>query len=163
MSRNKLPPTDAYSPWQIHKVEPGQKVKFVCQSREWEGVEAHWYGNHSIKCPGVDVCDLCVQHIAQVWKGYLLGRALSGGEPEIFQITPLAARTLKTLIDRPEGLLGAIICLERKGKRRNSPLEASIRGFTTVDLEIPFERLERSVAVIFRHYDNLKSPMFPEA
>lgn len=159
MSRNKKPPKDSYSPYKIVQVPPETAVKFVCQSREWEGLQTHWYGNHSVRCPGEMNCDLCIERIPTVWKGYLFGQAVDGGNTAMFQLTPLAAFTLEELTESKRGLLGAIISLKRAGRRKNSPLEASIRGFDRSVKEIPFEALERTVSVIYREYNNGQKPL----
>jgi hypothetical protein len=157
MSRNGKAPTGVYSPYEVVKVLPGKPVKFISQSREWEDVNTHWYGNHSVKCEGPGKCLLCRDRHAQVWKGYLLGSMPSGGHTLIFQITPLGAYMLEEQTQHERGLLGALICLTRKGTRANSPLEASLRGWVTGTTEIPYEQLERTVQVLYRQYSHTQT------
>lgn len=117
----------------------------------------HWYGNHSVKCDLTEECQLCQNRNAKVWKAYLLGTAPSGGNTAIFQLTPLAADMLDEISMSHRGLLGAIICLTRKGERANSPLEASLRGWTEKVVEKPFDQLERVVKVLYKQYADLQS------
>ena len=157
MVRNGKAPTGVYSPYEVVKVLPGKPIKFICQSREWEDVVTHWYGNHSVKCVGEPKCSLCVDRHDKIWKGYLLGCLQSGGPTLIFQITPLGAYALEEQTAHERGLLGAILCLTRKGKRANSPLEASIRGWVRDTIEIPYETLERTVQVLYRQYSHTQT------
>jgi hypothetical protein len=157
MARNGTPPTGVYSPYEVVKVLPGKPVKFICQSREWEDINTHWYGNHSVKCEGKDKCALCLDRHAQIWKGYLLGCMQTGGQTLIFQITPLGAYMLEEQTTNERGLVGALLCLTRKGKRPNSPLEASIRGWVRDTKEIPYESLERTVQVLYRQYSHTQT------
>lgn len=154
MSRNGKAPTGVYSPYEVVKVLPGKPIKFICQSREWEDINTHWWGNHSVKCEGPGRCLLCRDRHAQIWKGYLLGCMQSGGPTLIFQITPLGAYMLEEQTQHERGLLGALVCLTRKGKRANSPLEASLRGWVSGTTEIPYESLERTVQVLYRQYSH---------
>jgi len=156
MSRNGRIPTDVYSPYQVVSVKPGHPIKFVCQSQEWESIDTHWYGRHSVKCLKPDHCQLCEDRNALVWKAYLLGTAPAGGVTAIFQITPLSATMLEDLTHTPTGLLGAIIHLKRAGGRANSPLEATIRGWVKDVKEKPYDQLERVVNVLYKQYADLK-------
>lgn len=156
MSRNGRPPTGIYSPYQVIKVEPGKPVKFICVSRDWETVDTHWYGKHSVQCRKPEPCICDGTRMDTVWKAYLLGTAPSGGNVAVFQLTPLAAYMLEEQTQGERGLLGAIICLTRKGTRVNSPLEASIRGWVDNTDEKPFEVLERVVRLLYREYAKLK-------
>lgn len=158
MSRNGKAPRDVYSPYQVVKVPAGKAVKFVCQSVEWESVDTHWYGKHSVRCTKPQHCICDDQRIALVWKAYLLGTAPTGGVTAIFQITPLSAYMLEDATLHETGLLGAIIRLERKGTRDNSPLEASIRGYVKDTKERSYEQLERVVNVLYKQYCRLKAP-----
>lgn len=155
MTKNGHPPKDAYSPYEVVKVLPGKPIRFISQSQEWESVQTHWYGRHSVRCPKPDYCQLCEDRNDTAWKAYLLGTAPSGGVTAIFQITPLSASSLLEFNGRPEGLLGAIISLERKGQRTNGPLTASLRGWTRDVTERPFPILERVVRVLYRQYGDL--------
>lgn len=158
MSRNGRAPRDVYSPYQVVKVEPGKPIRMVCQSREWESVDTHWYGRHSVKCLKPAFCQLCEDRNTVAWKAYLLGTAPTGEVTAIFQITPLSAYMLEEQQSRETGLLGAIICLNRKGKRPNSPLEASIRGYVRETVEKPYDQLQRVVSVLYRQYSDLPEP-----
>lgn len=158
MARNGTIPTDVYSPYQVVKVQPGKPIKFVCQSQEWESIDTHWYGRHSVRCLRPDYCQLCEDRNAKVWKAYLLGTAPTGGVTAIFQITPLSATMLEDQTRCETGLLGAIIRLERKGQRPNSPLEASIRGYVASTEERCYEQLERVVNVLYKQYTCLNNP-----
>lgn len=157
MTKNGRPPRNVFSPYQVVKVLPNKPVKFVCQSRQWETVVTHWYGNHSVRCDGTDNCGLCLDRNAQVWKAYVLGCGAGGGPTAIFQLTPLAAYMLDETSLQDRGLLGAIIVLNRKGNRPNSPLEASIRGWTDTYVEKPFEQLERVVKVLYKQYADIRN------
>lgn len=157
MSRNGPVPNGIYSPYEVVKCLPGKPIKFVCQSKEWEDVETHWYGGHSVRCPKPAYCQLCEDRNDVAWKAYLLGTAPTGGVTAIFQLTPLAASTLKEWADRPRGLLGAIILLKRKGDRPNGPLTAELRGWCDHTTERPYERLERVVNVLYKQYGNLQA------
>ena len=157
MSENGKPPNGIYSPYQIVKVLPGKPVKFVSQSKQWEDVYTHWYGGHSIKCPGPDNCSLCKTRHDVTWKAYLLGTAPTGGVTAIFQLTPLAASTLIEWADLPRGLLGAIIVLKREGTRDNGPLTSELRGWCDHVSERSYPRLERVVKVLYKQYGDLKA------
>jgi hypothetical protein len=150
------PPRDVYSPYEVVKVVTGKPIRFVCQNREWEDIYTHWYGNHSVKCGGEDKCQLCLDRRDRIWKGYLLGTPFASDTTCIFQITPLGAYMLEEQTHCERGLLGSIICLTRKGVRANSPLEAVIRGRVPDVHEIGAEKLERTVAVLYRQYARLK-------
>jgi len=156
MSANGRAPKHVVSQYTVVKVNPGKKVSFICQSREWESVDTHWYGNHSVKCVGEDICQMCKDGVEHTWKAYLLGHSHTGGPTFIFQITPLAAGYLEAQTETERGLLGAIIVLNRKGKRKNSPLEAQIRGFDPGVHEIDYDTLERVINVLYRQFG--KSP-----
>lgn len=155
MVRGRKPPKDVYSPYEVVKVVHGKPIKFVCQVQEWEDIYTHWYGNHSVKCGGEDQCSLCDDRHDKIWKGYLLGTPFASDTTCIFQITPLGAYMLEEQTRRDTGLLGAIICLQRKGIRANSPLEATVRGWVPDVREIDYSRLERTVAVLYRQYARL--------
>lgn len=155
MSANGKPPRGIYSPYEVVKVRPGRTVKFISVVKEWEGIHTHWYGRHSVKCAGPAECELCKLRNAVAWKGYLLGTAPSGGAVAIFQITPLGAYALEEATETSNGLLGAIIRLERKGKRENSPLTANLMGWATGQVEIPYTGLERVVNVLYKEYSSI--------
>jgi hypothetical protein len=157
MSKNGRPPVGSYSPYEVVKVLPGKPIKFVCQSKEWEDVNTHWYGRHSVRCPAPDFCQLCEDRNGLAWKGYLLGTSPSGGVTAIFQITPVCADTLQEWADLPRGLLGAVIVLTRKGTRDNGPLTASLRGWVDNVTERPYDRLLRAVNVLYRQYGDLNA------
>jgi len=156
MSQNGAPPRGIYCPYQIVNILPEKPIKFVCQSREWENVDTHWYMRHSILCEGTPTCPICVKGNSKVWKAYLFGQSQSGGVSQIFQLTPLAAYQLENATRREDGLLGAIIKLTRAGRRKNSPLEADIRGYCEGVLEVSAQILERTVAVLYRQYDRVQ-------
>lgn len=156
MSANGRAPTDVYCQYDVVKVKPGKPVKFLCHSREWESVDTHWYGNHSIRCPGMPDCQQCKDGIARVWKAYILGSMAASEQVLVFQITPLGAYALEEQISNERGLLGAIIRMERKGTRPNSPLVVELRGFVQGTHEVPFKTLEHVVDVLYRTYS--KSP-----
>jgi hypothetical protein len=128
----------------------------ICQSKEWESIETHWWGNHSVRCLKPDKCDLCEKRNDVAWKAYLLGTSPTGDVTAIFQLTPLSAYMLEEQITRDTGLLGAIIKLNRVGKRKNGPLEASIRGYVKPVVEKPYEQLHRVVNVLYRQYSDLQ-------
>lgn len=155
MVQNGKPPKNVYSPYEVVKVLPGKAVKFISSVVDWEDVHTHWYGKHSVKCNGPDKCELCERRNNVAWKGYLLGTAPSGGPLAIFQITPLGAHSLEEFTERPRGLLGAIIRLERKGKRENSPMTANLVGWVDDQLEVPYETLKRAVNVLYREYASI--------
>lgn len=155
MVANQKPPRGIYSPYQVIPVLPEKSIKFVSMVSEWEAVTTHWYGNHSVRCSGNDDCHLCIQGISQVWKAYLLGSQHGTGTPSIFQLTPLAAYELEEATTCQTGLLGAIICLKRAGKRKNSPLTASIRGWVKEVTELPYDLTERCINVLYRKYEAL--------
>jgi hypothetical protein len=157
MSRNGRPPSGIYSPYEVVKCLPGKPIKFVCQSKEWEDVETHWFGGHSVQCPKPAPCKLCEERHDVAWKAYLLGTAPTGGVTAIFQLTPLAASTLLEWVDRQRGLLGAIILLNRKGDRANGPLTAELRGWCDHVVERPYERLQRVVKVLYKQYGDLQA------
>lgn len=155
MSRNGRAPTDVYSPYEVIKVHPGKPVKFISVCNDFESVVTHWYGRHSVRCDETPLCQLCLDRNDKVWKGYLLGTAPTGGQVAIFQITPLSAVPLQELVDNGRGLRGAIIKLERKGQRANSPLTAELRGWARDTVEIPYENLERVVNVLYKQYSRV--------
>jgi hypothetical protein len=111
----------------------------------------------------MDDCSLCDVRNARVWKAYLLGTAPTGGVTAIFQLTPLSAGMLDEASRCERGLLGAIIRLQRKGNRENSPLEAQLRGWVDEVVEKPYEELERVVKVLYKQYSDLKSDEDHEA
>lgn len=157
MAPNGKPPTGIYCPYEVIKVKPGKPVKFISVVREWESVETHWYGRHSVRCPGAQDCDLCKAHNAMAWKGYLLGTAISGGAVAIFQFTPLAVPVLQEASETPNGLVGAIIKLARQGHRENSPLTAQLTGWASGQTEIPYKCLARAVTILYREYSSLET------
>jgi hypothetical protein len=152
MTANGKPPKGVYSPYEVVKVLPGKPVKFISVVSQWEDVHTHWYGRHSVKCPGAEKCELCKVRNAVAWKGYLLGTAPSGGAVAIFQITPLGFQSLEEASETPGGLLGAVILLTRQGKRENSPLTAELKGWVSGQTLIPYETLQRTVNVLYREY-----------
>jgi hypothetical protein len=134
----------------ILRARPGNPLKAVIVSRMWRGLETHWYGGRTIRCPKEGVCRACSEGCAKRWIAYVAVRGFDNEIRALAGLTPPCCEQLRTFVREPNGLLGARVVFHRAGRKANSLLEVSLYGWCDEIEEMPMSRLEETLALIFR-------------
>lgn len=146
-----LPPTDLEAP-KLLRVKPGAPLQVKLLNEKYVGTDTHYWGGHTVSCPGEKTCKACGNGLVAIWSGFIFCQLWDGGRIAILAITPVMGATLTTQATHPQGLLGMKVTFRRKTKEANSGVLTQFHGFHTEFDEQTIERLVKRVRIIFKDY-----------
>jgi len=118
---------------QIRRVKPGEKFRMIVLDHDITGGYTHYFQGRSQLCTG-SLCPACAENLQPRWYGYLSGSSVTSNVRGIVEITPQCVEPITSWFDAHGTLRGAVLLIERSGKRANSPLMASMtEGVFTED------------------------------
>jgi len=120
-------------------------IKFV-------GVDTHYWGGHTIACPGEETCKACKDGLVAVWGGFIFGESWGGGKVTLVALTPVMAATITMNVNDAQGLLGMKVTFRRKTKAANSGVHTTFHGKASQVNEQTMERLIMRTRIIFKDY-----------
>lgn len=145
------PTTDFEAP-KLFRVKPGKAVELQLLNERYVGLETHYWGGHTIACPGEKTCKAHASGLMSVWSGFIFCQLWGGGRVAVLALTPVMAATLTMRARKVHGLLGMKVSFARKTKEPNSGVLTKFHGFTTDQDTQSIERLIMRVRIIFKDY-----------
>jgi hypothetical protein len=134
------------------RIKPGPPLQLKLLNEKYVGLDTHYWGGHTVACPGEDSCKACSDGLIAVWSGFIFAQLWDGGRVAVLALTPVMAATLTMRRQKIAGLLGMKVAFVRKSKRPNSGVLTSFHG-TASDYDAQtIERLIMRVRIIFRDY-----------
>lgn len=160
MSHISSDPPPVQKPWKIVTVKAGSLLRCVAVAERYLGLDTHWNGKRTVPCMRPNSCEFCEAGHRAEWKGYMPARHLSGEQPAIVAITPVAATDITSKFARVNlpNLLGCVIELKR-GRRANSTLEADVISAVEQEALIDMPRFHNMLRVIFGLHSEHPGPM----
>jgi len=152
------PPADVRVPYPIVRCSQGSTLNIVVVTERWVGLPTHYWGGHTVWCPGEDVCKACLSGQIKRWQGYVLAHALDEGPVAIVHLTNLAAFMILEYTQNDLNIFALKIQLMRGKKAANSPLIATVHGRKQGVKKLPMKALETTVQNIYRK--NGSAPLF---
>jgi hypothetical protein len=147
----EAPKTDFEAP-KLLRVKPGPPLRVVLLNRKYVGLDTHYWGGHTVNCPGDKTCKACRSGLFPVWSGFIFVSAWEGGRVAVLALTPVMGAMLTMTGNGNGSLLGMRVIFRRKTKQRNSGVLTEFAGVETLCDEQHEERLINRVRIIFKDY-----------
>lgn len=147
----EAPTTDLEAP-KLIRVRPGPPLRVVLLNEKYVGLDTHYWGGHTVSCPGAETCKACRSGLIPVWSGFIFCQLWDGGRIGVLAITPVMGAMFTMRANGRSGLLGMKVALRRKTKEPNSGVLTDFHGFNEEFDSQSIERLIRRVRIIFRDY-----------
>ena len=152
MLRFVEPPTEDHEAPKLYRVRGMIPVHVQILNRKYIGVDTHYWGGHTIACPGEETCKACGEGLIAVWGGFIFGETWGGGKVTLIALTPVMAATLTMNVTDERGLLGVKVTFRRKTNAANSGVITSFHGKADVIREQTLERLIMRTRILFKDY-----------
>ena len=121
------PETDTLYCFPIVRPRPRNPLSFTIVTREWRGLNTHWFGGKTVGCCQPAMCEACEVNVKKTWQGHLLGVRHEDDQLILVIFTGPVVAFLKG-ISRPKAqLVGAAVRLTRMGGRNTGPICRSTR------------------------------------
>lgn len=146
-----LPPTDVNAP-KLVRVRPGPPLNVKLLNRKYVGLETHYWGGHTVHCPGPETCKACGEGMVSVFAGFIFCQLWDGGRVGVLALTPVMCACLLMSVAGDKGLLGMRVSFRRKTKEPNSGVLTEFHDFDTEFDEQSMQRLVMRVRIIFKDY-----------
>jgi len=150
------PTTDCSPSLPIVRTKAGQRLRVILIAPEWRGVNTHYWGGHTVVCPGERKCPACMVNQVKRWQGFIPISNFEQQRFAILQFTPMVLPALRRTTGGSRGPLGLLCCFVRHGSRPNSPLGVTVEGRVDVKEAWTVEQLEHILRRIFE----MKDPNF---
>jgi len=147
----ELPKIDLEAP-RLLRVKPGPPLKVKLLNTRYVGIDTHYWGGHTVACPGEDTCKACKSGLIAVFSGFIFCQLWEGGRVALLALTPVMCATLLMACNQPDGLLGMKVTFRRKTKEPNSGVSTVVHGYATEFDRQTQERLVLRVRIIFKDY-----------
>lgn len=147
----ECPATDLTAP-KLLRVKPGPPLDVKLLNRKYVGLDTHYWGGHTIACPGEETCKACGSGMIAVFSGFIFVQLWDGGRVAVLALTPVMCATLMCASTKGGDLLGMKVSFRRKSKKPNSGVLTHVHGFVTEFDEQSVERLIMRVRIIFKDY-----------
>jgi hypothetical protein len=151
ISFKKLPKVDLGAP-KLLRVKPGPPLDVKLLNNAYVGLDTHYWGGHTIACPGPATCKACGSGLVAVYSGFIFVQLWDGGQIALLALTPVMCANLELRIRDTHGLLGMKVSFRRKTKEPNSGVLVQFHGFLNDFEEQTQERLIMRVRIIFKDY-----------
>lgn len=145
------PKVDLQAP-KLVRVKPGPPLHVVLLNHKYVGLDTHYWGGHTVHCPGEETCKACLSGLISVWSGFIFVTSWDGGRVGLLAITPVMGATLTMKGNGNGSLLGMRVAFRRKTKQPNSGVLTTFHGVDSVCDEQHVERLINRVRIIFKDY-----------
>jgi len=152
MIRFTDPPTSDLEAPRLLRVKPGPELRVQLLNEKYVGIDTHYWGGHTIACPGEATCKACRQGLISVWGGFIFCQLWGGGRIAVLALTPVMAANMLLHRDETHGLLGMKVALSRKTKEPNSGVLTRFHSGTKECDRQSMERLIMRVRIIFKDY-----------
>jgi len=121
----------------IMSPRPGQQLRCLITSADWQGVYTHFHESRTTPCLGDDLaCEGCYRRRAKRWKAYVAGIMAGVGRQCLVELTIGALDSCDELKHSRGNLRGRYIILWRANMARNAPVRCKLEDFRG-DLHIP--------------------------
>lgn len=147
----ELPQQDLEAP-KLIRVRPGPALNVKLLNRKYVGLETHYWGGHTVSCPGPETCKACGSGLVSIFSGFIFVQLWDGGRVGILALTPVMCAWILTRVSGDKGLLGMRVSFRRKSKEPNSGVLTYFHDFDTEFEEQTMERLIFRVRIIFKDY-----------
>jgi hypothetical protein len=145
------PSPDLEAP-KLLRVKPGAQLQVKLLNEKYAGLDTHYWGGHTVACPGEDTCKACGNGLVAVWSGFIFVQLWDGGRIAVLALTPVMGATLTMRRHETNGLLGMKVGFRRKTKEPNSGVLTQFFGHSTEFDQQSIERLIMRVRIIFKDY-----------
>lgn len=146
-----LPKVDLEAP-KLLRVKPGNKLHIKLLNVKYVGVDTHYWGGHTIACPGPETCKACGSGLVAVFSGFIFCQLWGGGRVALLALTPVMCANILQRVKDAHGFLGMKVAFWRKTKEINSGVCTAFHGFDDDFDEQTQERLVSRVRIIFKDY-----------
>lgn len=152
------PPKDDFEAPQLYRVKGVKPIQCLLLNDKYVGLDTHFWGGHTIACPGSDTCRACGEGLVAVWGGFIFAQTWERGKVTVLALTPVMAAMLLSNVEDSRGLLGMKVTFRRKTEAANSGVLTNFHGWATDFDGQTQERLVARVRIIFKDYviDQLK-------
>jgi len=146
-----LPAVDLEAP-KLIRVKPGNPLRVKLLNKKFVGLETHYWGGHTVACPGTDTCKACGSGLISTYAGFIFCQCWEGGRIGVLVLTPVMCANVTLHVAGNKGLLGMRVSFARKTKEPNSGVRSTFHGFDSENDEQTQERLVMRVRIIFKDY-----------
>lgn len=146
-----VPKVDLEAP-KLLRVKPGPPLEVKLLNHKYVGLDTHYWGGHTVHCPGSETCKACADGLIAVWSGFIFCQLWDGGRVAVLALTPVMGATLTMRSNQPGYLLGMKCRFRRKSKAVNSGILTSVHGYDSDCDQQSTERLVKRVRIIFKDY-----------
>jgi hypothetical protein len=147
----ELPKVDIEAP-KLMRVRPGPPLEVKLCNKKYVGLDTHYWGGHTIHCPGEETCKACGDGMVAIFSGFIFVQLWTGGRVALLALTPVMCATLTMANTETGNLLGMKCRFRRKSKAVNSGVVTSVHGFDSEIDAMSGERLVTRVRIIFKDY-----------
>lgn len=147
----EAPKADLDAP-KLVRVRPKCPMYVKLLNRKYVGLDTHYWGGHTVHCPGSESCKACQAGLFPVWSGFIFVQLWDGGRVAVLALTPVMAANITMLRREENGLLGMKMSFRRKTKAPNSGVITEFHGMANEFDEQSIERLTARVRIIFKDY-----------
>lgn len=147
----ELPPTDVEAP-RLLRVRPGPPLRVTLLNTKYVGLDTHYWGGHTVACPGEATCKACHSGLVAIFAGYIFCQLEPGSRVAIVALTPVMCAILCMNRDPVGGLLGMKVTFRRKTKEPNSGVLTTFHGIAPEFDPQTIDRLIMRVRIIFKDY-----------
>lgn len=147
----RVPKVDLEAP-KLVRVRPGPPLRVKLLNKDYVGLDTHYWGGHTVSCPGEKTCKACGSGLVPVFAGFTFCQLWDGGRVGVLALTPVMCANVEMHSSESGGLLGMKCSFQRKSKEPNSGVVTRVSGFDDeFDLQSQ-ERLVNRVRIIFKDY-----------
>lgn len=145
-------PTNDLEAPKLLRVRPGPPLRVQLLNERYVGLDTHYWGGHTVACPGEMSCKACGDGLIAVWSGFIFCQLEVGSRVAVLALTPVMGATITTQSRGTTGLLGMKVTFGRKTKAANSGVISSFHGWAKSFDAQSIERLIMRVRIIFKDY-----------
>jgi len=147
----EAPKVDLEAP-KLLRVKPGPPLHVILLNSKYVGLDTHYWGGHTIACPGEETCKACKSGLIAVFAGFIFCQSTYGSRVALLALTPVMCAMVTMSRDIAGGLLGMKVNFQRKSKEPNSGVLTNCYGIASDFDQQTLERLINRVRIIFRDY-----------
>lgn len=147
----ECPTTDLEAP-KLMRVRPGPPLEVQLLNKTYVGIDTHYWGGHTIACPGEETCKACHDGLISVFSGFIFVQYWDGGRVALLALTPVMCANVTMRINSGHSLLGMKVRFSRKTKEPNSGVLTTFHGWSKLLDSQSQERLIMRVRIIFKDY-----------
>lgn len=147
----EAPKVDLEAP-RLLRVKPGAPLRLILLNCKYVGLDTHYWGGHTISCPGEETCKACKSGLIAVFSGFIFCQRDYRSRVAVLALTPVMCAMVTMSRDVAGGLLGMEVTFRRKTKEANSGVLTDVHGIADDFDAQTIERLINRVRIIFKDY-----------